>query len=122
MPNVWQAEYDDVDQCHVLYNPSGAGDLQISTMVHDQNLTVTDLNNLAEEHIQAGAKPGQVELGDFTGIVFEYDVENEYWSEWYLAADNLLLFATYTCMLEKEGKDAEDVELIMGTLKSIIAQ
>ncbi len=121
IPNIWEGEYDDIDQYDVLYNPGGVGELQLSSMLHDKKLSIQDLKNIAEEDIHAGAKPGQVQLGDFNGITFEYDIENEYWSEWYLASENHLLFITYNCILEKEGQDGDDIELILGTLKSLHA-
>ncbi len=116
MPSVWEGEYDEDDHYDVLYNPDGPGELQFSSISYEKKLSINDLMHIAEEDIQAGARLEEIELGDFKGITFEYDIENEYWCEWYLASDNVLLFVTYSCLLDKEGRDADDVELIMGTL------
>ncbi|MCB1756487.1 MAG: hypothetical protein KDJ38_13255 [Gammaproteobacteria bacterium] len=117
IPNLWQGVFDEEEQYDVLYNPDGPGELQLSAIMHDKVLSVEDLKNIAAEDIQGGARIEEIELGDFKGFVFDYDVDDEFWSEWYLASGGLMLFITYTCPQEDEGKETDEVELILGTLR-----
>lgn len=117
IPDLWQGVFDEEEQYDVLYSPDGPGELQISAVVHDNVLSVEDLKNIAAEDIQGGARIDEIDIGDFKGFVFDYDVDDEYWSEWYLAHGKLMLFITYTCPQENEGKESDDVELILGTLE-----
>ncbi len=117
VPNVWQGVFDDEEEYDILYNPDGPGELQFSAVRHDIELSFNDLKNIAAEDIQGGARIQELELGDFRGFLFDYDIDEDYWCEWYLARGRLMLFVTYTCPMEDDGKEYDDVDLIMGTLQ-----
>lgn len=116
LPNIWEAEFDAEEGFDVLYNPNGVGEIQISSIVHEQELTPNDLQHIAEEDLHAGAKMQALDLGEFHGFWFDYDTDEEYWCEWYLCCGELMLFATYNCPSKDEGKENADVDLIIGTL------
>lgn len=117
IPNAWNGTFDDEDEYDVIYSPDGPGEIQVSRVEHEADLSVEDLKAIAAEDIQGGAKVHEVEMGDYIGIVFDYDVDDEYWCEWYLANGSQMLFITYTCPEDEEGRENDDVELILGTLK-----
>lgn len=117
IPNAWNGTFDDEDEYDVIYSPDGPGEIQVSRVEHEADLSVEDLKAIAAEDIQGGAKVHEVEMGDYIGIVFDYDVDDEYWCEWYLANGSQMLFVTYTCPEDEEGRENDDVELILGTLK-----
>lgn len=117
IPNAWNGTFDDEDEYDVIYSPDGPGEIQVSRVEHEADLSVEDLKAIAAEDIQGGAKIHEVEMGDYVGIVFDYDVDDEYWCEWYLANGSQMLFITYTCPEDEEGRENDDVELILGTLK-----
>ena len=117
IPNAWHGTFDDEEDYDVIYSPDGPGEIQVSRVNHESDLSVEDLKHIAAEDIQGGAKAHDVEMGDYVGIVFDYDVDDEYWCEWYLAHGSQMLFITYTCPEDEEGKENDDVELILGTLK-----
>lgn len=117
IPNAWNGTFDDEDEYDVIYSPDGPGEIQVSRVEHEADLSVEDLKAIAAEDIQGGAKIHEVEMGDYVGIVFDYDVDDEYWCEWYLANGSQMLFVTYTCPEDEEGRENDDVELILGTLK-----
>lgn len=117
IPNAWNGTYDDEDEYDIIYSPDGPGEIQVSRVDHEADLSVEDLKAIAAEDIQGGAKVHEVEMGDYVGIVFDYDVDDEYWCEWYLANGSQMLFITYTCPEDEEGRENDDIELILGTLK-----
>ncbi len=118
IPNSWEGEFDEAEHFDVLYNAQGAGELQFSSVMQESSLSINDLKNIAAEDIQNGAKVQEIELGDFNGLFFDYDLDGDYWCEWYLVKSRFLLFVTYTCPVAEEGAETDDVDLIMGTLKS----
>jgi hypothetical protein len=115
IPDEWITER--YPECVGLHQPEGIGELQISASRQERTVTLSDLRAVAAEHIEAGAITHSVKLGDFDGLSFSYDVDDEYWSEWYLKAGPILLFATYSCAAEDEGKEDEVVEAVLETLR-----
>lgn len=115
LPDEWQV--DDNDEGLTLFHPDGAGELQISTVKFDEEPGGEALLELAAEHIEAGAEPEEVTLGEFDGIVLEYEVDDEYGCEWYLLAGSLFLFATYIC---NAGDDEQEHDVIAFILESLI--
>ena len=114
LPDHWEVEVDEDSTS--LYDPEGPGTLQISAMRQDQAISEDDLREMAADHLAAGAEPEDVELGDFDGFVLRYDTDGEFWSEWYLKADDRMLFITYACALDEEGEEEDIVEAVLDTL------
>ncbi|MBC8209981.1 MAG: hypothetical protein H8E21_02860 [Gammaproteobacteria bacterium] len=119
LPNNWDAEYDTDDGLDVLYNPDGFGEIQISAVIHEEQLTPNDLMHIAEEDLHAGAILQELDLKELNGFWFDYVVDEEYWCEWYLCSGQLMLFATYSCPLKDEGKEFSEVDLIIRTLRPV---
>lgn len=118
IPDAWHGEYDEEEDYDLFFHPDGPGELQISAVLHDEPLGYEDLEEIAAEDIQGGARTEKTRCGDFSGFLFDYDVDEEYWCEWYLANGPVMLFITYTCPTEEEDQEMADIELIMGTLKA----
>ncbi len=114
LPDDWEVESGD--GFTELFQASGSGSLQISASRQDDFITDDDLLELASDHLEAGAEPEEVELGDFDGILLRYDSEGEYLCEWYVKADDVLLFITYSCPLQDEGVEDDTVDVILDTL------
>ncbi len=114
LPDDWVAEQEP--ESALLYHPDGPGTLQISAIPQNDTVTAADLRAIAAEHLDAGAQTDTVELGTFSGLSLSYGIDDEFWREWYLHCGRTLLFATYNCDLEHEGKEDEIVELILNTL------
>lgn len=115
LPEKWNVEA--AEDCVDLYDDDGFGTLSISAALQDMPVTGDDLLAIAEEHLEKGADPLEVEHGDFDGFVLCYDAEEESWCEWYLKAGRLLLFVTYDCSVEDEGKEDDTVETILNSLR-----
>jgi len=117
LPDNWVVEHEeDVD---TLYDPEGFGSLQISTLLQDEPVDDDFLNYLAEEHLEAGATPDKARFGEFTGFTLSYGADDGFWTEWYLRADRLVLFASYTCAPEHEMLEEEIVDGILRSLKPV---
>ena len=117
LPDDWQCEHDaDSD---VIFSPEGVGELQISTSKFDSPVTGDHLYELAEEHLDADAEEEEIEFGEFSGITFEYEMDGEFWQEWYLMSGNILLFITYACDLGDEENEIDIIEFILDSLKDI---
>jgi hypothetical protein len=104
-------------ECDTLLDPDGIGEVQISATMLDEQVTGDVLLGLAADHIDEGADIEEVEIGEFSGITLDYEADNAYWQEWYLMAESLILFVTYVCDLEHEGKIEDVVELILDSLR-----
>ena len=115
IPTLWDAEFsDDAD---VIYDNKGIGELIISTLYDENGITDEQMEAMAEEHAGSDAIVEDVELGDFDGIMVSYTKEGEFWSEWYLGAENVLLFASYNCNEANAEEDADVVESILESLE-----
>lgn len=117
LPDSW--EFEQEEDIYTLYDQKGDGELVISTQTFDEPLVQEDLMGIAEEDLEAGAQPDNVTAGDFEGMHFDYESEGDYWVEWYLAKEKVLVFATYNCDAELDGKEIATVEVILSTLKAI---
>ncbi len=116
LPDEWQVDDDADTEVLTLYQPEGVGELQISTIKFDEPLSGEGLLELAAEHIEAGAEPEEVTLGEFDGITLEYEVDDEYGCEWYLLAGSLFLFVTYACACGDDEQEHDVVEFILESL------
>ncbi len=114
LPDDWQVEEDE--EVLAIFHPDGVGELQISTVKYDQPVSGDALLEFAEEHIDAGAEPEEITLGEFDGIVLDYEIDDEYGCEWYLASGSLFLFVTYVCDAGDEEQEHDVVELILESL------
>lgn len=114
LPDDWQAE--QVDDSISIYDPQSSGTLLFSTVREEQEITDEFLAELASEHIEADADFYEVEYGPFDGVTCCYQDDTEYWCEWYLKYEDVMLFITYNCPLEDEGKEDDLVETILESL------
>lgn len=114
LPDDW--EYEEEDESVVLFHPEGPGVLQISAGKYQDQVSEQDLAEMAHEHLEAGAIPQNVELGDFDGMEINYSDDEQYWREWYLGCDNVMLFITYNCNIEDEEQEDVIIDAILETL------
>lgn len=115
LPLGWTGEHDE--ECARFLSQNEVGALQISAYRKDEELADADLQEMAAEHIEAGANLKSVQFGSFTGFYFHFRTEDAYWRWWLLRCDKTMLYATYSCDPYGRGKDDEQVEQIMNTLR-----
>ena len=74
------------------------------------------VEELLDEHLEAGADLQDAEYGPFSGVSVCYDDDEEFWCEWYLLAGPVMLYITYNCPLDSEGEEEDVIESIMESL------
>ncbi len=115
LPDHWQVEHQE--DHHVIHDPRGSGELQLSATRFDEPVSGDMLYDMAAEHLQANAEEDEVELGDFVGITLDYECGEEYWQEWYLMAGRVFVFATYGCDLTDEGSEDDIIAAMLASLR-----
>lgn len=114
LPDEWEEEH--TDEGVTIFDPGGCGQLEISTIERDEPVDDGFLEYMASEHLEAGAEPDECEYGDFEGLEFSYDDDGNAWREWYLCAENVMLYITYHCPAADEGVEDDAVDAILETL------
>lgn len=118
LPEGWTAEEED--ESLVLLHPDGPGTLQVTcSEMEDGLVDDDDLRYFAEELVEEGHAPSTVSVGPLHGLKFEYqDADTDEWVlEWYLAADDLFFFITYSCPRAARGTEDAAVDSILRSLE-----
>ena len=118
LPDGWVAEAED--ESLLVFHPDGAGTLQFTcSEMEDGLVDDDDLRYFAEELLDEGVEPARVQIGPLHGLKFEYDDEDtgEWVVEWYLAADDLFFFVTYSCPRTARGSEDAAVADILHALE-----
>ncbi len=116
LPDDWAYEIEG--DIVTFYHPDGVGALTLSSPPTDGNVNRDDLLFFASEQIEQGVRPTDVEVGDFRGIELIYeDGDDNYWREWFLSADKIMLQISYTCPIGREEKEEGMIDVILATLK-----
>jgi len=114
VPESWSIESEN--DLTSLYDPEGKGTLVISSVVEDEAISDDYIEDLVSEHLDAGAELHHEIFGPFTGVGCCFEADGDYWCEWYLCLENMMLFVTYNCDLESEGEEDDLVESILDSL------
>ncbi len=111
LPQEWQASQDD--EMIVIADQDGVGEIAITTLEKEDG-DVTEAELLA--FTEGLGKGEAVTVSGLAGYYFAYQEDGDALREWYLRADNLLLFITYACDRDNAGMDDGAVDDILGTL------
>jgi len=117
VPVQWDAEFSD--GADVIYDNNGVGELVISTLFDENGIEDEQLEAMVAEHLDFDAELEDITIADFSGVMLSYTQDGEFWSEWYLRTDKLLLFASYNCDESQAEEDYDIVEAIMASLEVI---
>ena len=117
LPEDWVLETDD--DAVSLFNPDSSGTLMISTIKEDEIISDEYLEELVTEHLDAGADLQEVECGEFDGVSCCYEADEGYWCEWFLRHGTIMLFVTYDCALDDEGKEDDMVDSMLESLSIV---
>jgi len=115
LPTLWDAEVDE--GCDVLYDKEGVGELIFTTIYQENGVSDDQLEELASEHLDSNAIIEDIHFDEFSGFVVSFTKDSEYWNEWYLRSDNILLFISYNCNVKDEETDEDVVESILDSLQ-----
>jgi hypothetical protein len=117
LPDHWQIE--QIDDAVSFYDPDSSGTLLVSTIVEEEPISDDYLEEMVAEHLENGADLHEIEFGQFDGVTCCYEADEGYWCEWYLRRGRIMLFITYDCALEDEGKEDDLIDSILETLSVI---
>jgi hypothetical protein len=114
LPDEWQA--DQEDDAIVIGDRDGVGCIEISELYkEDGDFSAEDLALFtAGESVWTPVK-----LGSFVGFGTQLTEEGAAIREWYLYAQHLLLYVTYSCDIENAGMDDAAVDDILDTLRMV---
>lgn len=118
LPEGWTMEEED--ESLLIFHPDGPGTLQITcSEMEDGLVDDDDLRYFAEELFEEGQVPSSVSIGPLHGLKFEYqDADTDEWViEWYLAADDLFFFVTYSCPRQDRGAEDGAVDRVLHSLE-----
>lgn len=117
LPDEWDAEQDE--EIIVISDEDGVGVLEITTLEKDEEQAeAADLKALAEALVPEGTISATAQIGEFSGLYFEYREAGDAVREWLLRGGNLLLFISYSCSIDHAGFDDAMVDEILDTLQS----
>jgi len=117
VPAQWDAEFSD--GADVIYDNNGVGELVISTLFDENGIEDEQLEAMVAEHLDFDAELEDITIADFSGVMLSYTQDGEFWSEWYLRTDKLLIFASYNCDESQAEEDDDIVEAIMASLEVV---
>ena len=112
----WIGEHGEA--CSTIYHPNGVGALQISCLLKDSEITDVDLEELAEHHLNAGARVSDAACGEFFGFTLAFGVDGEFWQYWYVCKDNTALVITYNCNEVDLCSELEQVKEMVANLRA----
>ncbi len=104
----------------VMYTSEDGGCLQMQGhRKKDGEVNDDDLDEVAADHLEAGAPVRDVRLGDFVGFEVDYDAGELSCREWFLRSGGVLLFGTLVRPVERRGVEDETVEQALISLRLV---
>jgi hypothetical protein len=107
---------EDTDGLITIYNPQGVGALQVSSYSKDSIVTEYDLKELAQEHIDAGAKVDSYIQHDSKVLTLAFGVDGEFWQHWYIAINHQALFVSYNCDVSERSVEIDTIKKIVASI------
>jgi hypothetical protein len=114
---TWSAEQEE--SCTSICSENDVGALQVSAYrKSDRSVSEKDLVELSEGQYPTGVSVDNFESSAFKGLQVSFSQTGKYWRKWWMHEGSLLLFITYTCNLEDQDVESEQVDQMIGTLKA----
>ena len=115
LPEEWWAEHDD-DIVRIADNDE-VGEIEITTLCKQTGAVEdAELRRMAQEESPEITQWQPVDLGVFAGVNGRFNEEGASIREFYVSAENVLLYITYVCDEADAGMDDAPVEELLGTL------
>ena len=112
LPEEWFAEQED--DAIIIGDRDGVGCLEISELRSERgHFTADEVRDIAE----LGEEGSSITAGSFSGLHASFVEDDAALREWYLTAEGLMLYVTYSCDLDNQGLDDAVVDEIIGTLR-----
>lgn len=118
IPIVDDWKVERADSCVSIYSPNGFGPLQISAYKKLKgNVSKKDLLETIRLTDEIKKNLTEQQCSDFYGFQIDYSEKDIFWRKWWLAAGNVILFATYNCELPVKDRESGSVNSMMASLK-----
>ena len=115
LPVEWWAESEE--ETILIGDQDDVGCIEISSLLKEQGaFDKSEVAALARSESPDVSEWESVVLGDFPGVSGRLIEDDAAIREWYVAAENVLLFITYSCELENDRMDDAAVDEILDTL------
>ena len=115
LPVEWWAEAEE--ETILIGDQDDVGCIEISSLFKEQGaFDESEVAALARAESPDVSDWESVVLGDFPGVCGRLIEDDAAIREWYVAAENVLLFITYSCELENNRMDDAAVDEILDTL------
>ena len=119
LPPSWHG-YPDADCTTFRADTSDGGVLQISAACKDTGIvTDQDLQEFALDRLVAGAPFDSVRFRECSGFTTRFRKGRFSWQEWWLKLENLMIYATYNIVSEREYSEQQDVVSILSSLANL---
>ncbi|MDB6061856.1 MAG: hypothetical protein JWM78_1959 [Verrucomicrobiaceae bacterium] len=115
LPDEWEAEQEE--ETIILCDEDGVGMIEITALERDES-GVVDLQALAAQLFPDHPAATAAQLGDFTGLYFQYHDEGDAVREWLLSKGEQVVLISYSCDIENAAMDDEFVDGILDTLRA----
>lgn len=109
MPEGWT--YQEAGHSVAFFNPDGVGIFHISAHEKDEPVTDLDLRELA-----GGERLTEVNTGNASGFACRLIQGNKFWMKWWLRLANVMVLATYTCNLEEQGTEEDQISHLLASI------
>lgn len=113
----WRVKHEATEE--LLIPPGGDPVVTISSPKLNHALSVKDLLYLNREEIQDGHVPAHVQMGDFTGLAFEYTQDGISWWHWDLICGKVWLEIRYDYSLSEHADNRHKVVSMLKTLRAV---
>ena len=118
IPPEWWAEADE--DTILVGDRDDVGCIEISTLQREAgDFSTQEVAAIAREESGQTDDWTAVTLGDFNGVVGEFEEDDDAVREWYITNGPLFLYVTYSCSLENRGMDDAAVDQLLDTLMAL---
>ncbi len=110
VPPGW-AVYPSEDCTTFQQEHEAIGAFQVSSYCKDKSVTEDDLQKFA------GNVPlAAITTPNFSGFRTRFSEDDVFWTKWWLRAGNQMIYVTYNCLLDDNGREDEQIAQLMLSL------
>jgi len=114
LPQNWQGHHSsDVEN---LFSQEGVGAVEVSSMMNEISVKDSDLRIYASEYTDKGVSVDTINLGDFSGLVLEFELEERYYWKSFVKAGSIILFISYDCKISDKHLELDLIKDFLKTL------
>lgn len=100
----------------VVAHPAGIGALRLATIIAPEPVTHDQLRNLTNVDAAVAMQTGQ--WGDYQGYQYDYLEDDQFFRQWWLARDDVIVLVTYQCPSGFKDVEKEQINEVVGSLRA----